>query len=198
MYPSPCNVALAMCRNIINFLSFMELKKLFIESTLRWREMVILVVALLYRVLALLLSLTIWNDKSCLLCRFLELSSILEPGRPPQTDKLAVLGDAIRVVNHLRAESQEFKETNEKLVEEIKSLKVGYIMHHSLWVKSLANLDTCPKSVTSDINTWPLVMCRCFIAGGAITATVLILDFPSLERVSVEVFFLSFQIDYGW
>ncbi|KAH7857597.1 hypothetical protein Vadar_014419 [Vaccinium darrowii] len=55
--------------------------------------------------------------------RFLELSSILEPGRPPQTDKLAVLGDAIRVVNHLRAESQEFKETNEKLVEEIKSLK---------------------------------------------------------------------------
>ncbi|CAL5392408.1 unnamed protein product [Camellia sinensis] len=55
--------------------------------------------------------------------RFVELSSILEPGRPPKTDKLAILGDAIRVLNQLRAESQEFKETNEKLLEEIKSLK---------------------------------------------------------------------------
>lgn len=54
------------------------------------------------------------------------MSSLLEPGRPPKNDKLAILGDAIRVVNQLRAESQEFKETNEKLVEEIKSLKVGY------------------------------------------------------------------------
>lgn len=55
--------------------------------------------------------------------RFVELSSTLEPGRPPKTDKLAILGDAIRVLNQLRAESQEFKETNEKLLEEIKSLK---------------------------------------------------------------------------
>ncbi|KAL6953976.1 hypothetical protein U1Q18_030236 [Sarracenia purpurea var. burkii] len=55
--------------------------------------------------------------------RFLDLSSILEHGRPPKTDKLAILGDAIRVLNQLRAESQEFKETNEKLLEEIKSLK---------------------------------------------------------------------------
>ncbi|XAR48988.1 hypothetical protein NMG60_11031994 [Bertholletia excelsa] len=55
--------------------------------------------------------------------RFLELSSVLEPGRPPKTDKFAILGDTIRVLNQLRAESQEFKETNEKLLEEIKSLK---------------------------------------------------------------------------
>ncbi|KAL6989869.1 hypothetical protein U1Q18_015620 [Sarracenia purpurea var. burkii] len=55
--------------------------------------------------------------------RFLELSSILEPGRPLKTDKLAILGDAIRIVNQLRAESQEFKETNEKLLEEIQNLK---------------------------------------------------------------------------
>lgn len=67
------------------------------------------------------------NDEWCLLCRFVELSSLLEPGRPPKNDKLAILGDAIRVVNQLRAESQEFKETNEKLAEEIKSLKVGYV-----------------------------------------------------------------------
>ncbi|KAG5560329.1 hypothetical protein RHGRI_003579 [Rhododendron griersonianum] len=62
-------------------------------------------------------------EKECPKKRFVELSSSLEPGRPPKNDKLAILGDAIRVVNQLRAESQEFKETNEKLVEEIKSLK---------------------------------------------------------------------------
>ncbi|XP_021899523.1 transcription factor bHLH104 isoform X2 [Carica papaya] len=55
--------------------------------------------------------------------RFLDLSSVLEPGRPAKTDKPAILDDAIRVLNQLRAESQELKETNEKLVEEIKSLK---------------------------------------------------------------------------
>ncbi|XP_057470602.1 transcription factor bHLH104-like [Actinidia eriantha] len=55
--------------------------------------------------------------------RFLELSSILEPEIPPQSDKFAILGDAIRVLNQLRVESQEFKETHEKLLEEIKALK---------------------------------------------------------------------------
>ena len=59
-------------------------------------------------------------------CRFLELSSVLEPGRPPKADKVAILGDAIRVLNQLRAESLEFRETNDKLLEEIKSLKVGW------------------------------------------------------------------------
>lgn len=55
--------------------------------------------------------------------RFLDLSCILEPGRPARTDKPAILDDAIRVLNQLRTESQELKETNEKLQEEIKSLK---------------------------------------------------------------------------
>ncbi|PSS34895.1 Transcription factor bHLH104 like [Actinidia chinensis var. chinensis] len=54
---------------------------------------------------------------------FLELSLILEPERPPKTDKFAILGNAIRVLNQLQAESQEFKETHEKLLEEIKALK---------------------------------------------------------------------------
>lgn len=57
-------------------------------------------------------------------CRFLDLSCVLEPGRPAKTDKPAILDDAIRVLNQLRAEAQELKEANEKLVEEIKSLKV--------------------------------------------------------------------------
>ncbi|XP_022858238.1 transcription factor bHLH34-like isoform X2 [Olea europaea var. sylvestris] len=56
--------------------------------------------------------------------RFSELCSLLEPDRPVKTDKLAILGDAIRVLNELKSESQEYKEMNEKLLEEIKTLKV--------------------------------------------------------------------------
>ncbi|KAK7268748.1 hypothetical protein RIF29_21456 [Crotalaria pallida] len=55
--------------------------------------------------------------------RFCDLSSVLEPGRPVKTDKLAILDDAVRVLNQLKAEAQELKETNEKLSEEIKCLK---------------------------------------------------------------------------
>ncbi|KAJ6689261.1 hypothetical protein OIU85_005643 [Salix viminalis] len=55
--------------------------------------------------------------------RFQDLSSILEPGRQAKTDKPAILDDAIRVLNQLKDEVQELKETNEKLLHEIKSLK---------------------------------------------------------------------------
>ncbi|XP_018842161.1 transcription factor bHLH104-like [Juglans regia] len=55
--------------------------------------------------------------------RFLELSSVLDPGRTVKTDKHAILDDAIRILNQLRSESQELKETNEKLLGEILSLK---------------------------------------------------------------------------
>ncbi|XP_010532633.1 PREDICTED: transcription factor bHLH104 [Tarenaya hassleriana] len=55
--------------------------------------------------------------------RFMDLSSVLEPGRPPKTDKPTILDDAIRVLNQLRSEAQELKETNQKLLEEIKCLK---------------------------------------------------------------------------
>ncbi|XWS13828.1 hypothetical protein CRYUN_Cryun36dG0072000 [Craigia yunnanensis] len=55
--------------------------------------------------------------------RFLDLSSILEPGRPARTDKSVILDDAVRVLTQLGTETQELKETNEKLLEEIKSLK---------------------------------------------------------------------------
>ncbi|KAG9143052.1 hypothetical protein Leryth_006320 [Lithospermum erythrorhizon] len=54
---------------------------------------------------------------------FSELCAVLEPGRPSRTDKLVILGDAIRVLKELKSESQEYKETNEKLLEEIKTLK---------------------------------------------------------------------------
>ncbi|KAF3485921.1 hypothetical protein F2Q69_00053703, partial [Brassica cretica] len=40
-----------------------------------------------------------------------------------KTDKPAILDDAIRVMNQLRGEAYELKETNQKLLEEIKTLK---------------------------------------------------------------------------
>ncbi|KZV43839.1 hypothetical protein F511_18896 [Dorcoceras hygrometricum] len=55
--------------------------------------------------------------------RFAELSAILEPGRPVKTDKLAILGDTIKILSQLKTESQEYSEMNEKLLEEIRTLK---------------------------------------------------------------------------
>lgn len=57
------------------------------------------------------------NDK------FMELGSILEPGRPPKTDKAAILIDAVRMVTQLRSEAQKLKDTNSSLQEKIKELK---------------------------------------------------------------------------
>ncbi|XP_047332077.1 transcription factor ILR3-like isoform X2 [Impatiens glandulifera] len=55
--------------------------------------------------------------------RFIELCSTLEPGKPPKTDKIAILSDAVRVVSSLRSETQKLRETNEDLIEKIKELK---------------------------------------------------------------------------
>ena len=56
--------------------------------------------------------------------RFMELGSILEPGRPPKTDKAAILIDAVRMVTQLRGEAQKLKDSNSSLQERIKELKV--------------------------------------------------------------------------
>ncbi|XP_023747912.1 transcription factor ILR3 [Lactuca sativa] len=57
------------------------------------------------------------NDK------FLELASILEPGRPPKIDKAAILVDAVRTVTQLRKEAQKLKDSSSDLQEKIKELK---------------------------------------------------------------------------
>ncbi|KAJ0044402.1 hypothetical protein Pint_04306 [Pistacia integerrima] len=59
------------------------------------------------------------NDK------FVELGSILEPGRPPKTDKAAILIDAVRLVTQLRGEAQKLKDSNSSLQEKIKELKAS-------------------------------------------------------------------------
>ncbi|XP_057739435.1 transcription factor ILR3-like [Arachis stenosperma] len=55
--------------------------------------------------------------------RFLELGSILDPGRPPKTDKAAILSDAVQLVLQLRGEAQKLKESTENLQEKINELK---------------------------------------------------------------------------
>ncbi|KAI3768926.1 hypothetical protein L6452_00022 [Arctium lappa] len=57
------------------------------------------------------------NDK------FVELASILEPGRPPKIDKAAILVDAVRMVTQLRREAQKLKDSSLELQEKIKELK---------------------------------------------------------------------------
>ncbi|KAI3504448.1 hypothetical protein L1887_25921 [Cichorium endivia] len=57
------------------------------------------------------------NDK------FVELASILEPGRSPKTDKSAILVDAVRMVTQLRTEAKKLKDSNLELQEKIKELK---------------------------------------------------------------------------
>ena len=56
--------------------------------------------------------------------RFVELASILEPGRPPKIDKAAILVDAVRMVTQLRKEAQKLKDSSSDLQEKIKELKV--------------------------------------------------------------------------
>lgn len=56
--------------------------------------------------------------------RFTELCSILDPGKPPKTDKFAILGDATRLLNHLRNEAKKIEESNEALHDAIKNMKV--------------------------------------------------------------------------
>lgn len=59
--------------------------------------------------------------------RFVELSSVLEPGRPPKSDKAMILSDAARALVQLRSDVQQLKEANEKFQETIKDLKVCYL-----------------------------------------------------------------------
>ncbi|CAN1222210.1 Transcription factor ILR3 [Linum grandiflorum] len=55
--------------------------------------------------------------------RFLELSAIIDPARPPKSDKSAILADAARMVSQLRGEADKLKETNASLQEKITELK---------------------------------------------------------------------------
>lgn len=55
--------------------------------------------------------------------RFVELSAVLEPDKPPKTDKASILRDAARIISQLRAETLHFKDTNIQLQDTIRELK---------------------------------------------------------------------------
>jgi hypothetical protein len=56
--------------------------------------------------------------------RFLELSSVINPDKQAKLDKANILSDAARLLAELRGEAEKLKESNEKLRETIKDLKV--------------------------------------------------------------------------
>ncbi|KAJ7946849.1 transcription factor ILR3 [Quillaja saponaria] len=63
------------------------------------------------------------GSKTCREKMFLELGSILDPGRPPKMDKTVILGDAVHMLSQLRDEAQKLKESSENLQERINELK---------------------------------------------------------------------------
>lgn len=67
---------------------------------------------------------TYFNIGFCLISRFQELSSVLEPEKPPKTDKVVILNDAVNMVIQLRKEAQRLQESCDKLQENVKELKV--------------------------------------------------------------------------
>lgn len=68
----------------------------------------------------------------------MELSSALEPGRPPKSDKATILCDAVRMLSQLRAEAQELKESNHQLREAIKDLKVRLFVQMRFYRSTLS------------------------------------------------------------
>lgn len=56
--------------------------------------------------------------------RFLELGSVLDPGKPLKVNKEAILSDATRMVIQLRDDAQKLKDSNESLQAKIEELKV--------------------------------------------------------------------------
>lgn len=75
--------------------------------------------------------------------RFVELGSILEPGRPPKTDKAAILIDAVRMVTQLRGEAQKLKASNSSLQEKIKELKVRPQLYTVIFFRRWKDLLEC-------------------------------------------------------
>lgn len=59
--------------------------------------------------------------------RFMDLSAVLEPDKPPKTDKASILRDAARILGQLRMETQQLKDANHQLQETIKELKAEKI-----------------------------------------------------------------------
>ncbi|KAK9269445.1 hypothetical protein L1049_001219 [Liquidambar formosana] len=102
---------------------------------------------------------TVCTEMGCKRKRFLDLSSVLEPGKPAKTDKSAILSDAIHVLNQLRTEAEELKDKNEKLQEDIKSLKGKFYPDDSCKKK----MKTFVHALKKELN-YPIVLMKSFIS----------------------------------
>ncbi len=58
------------------------------------------------------------------------MSAVLEPGRPPKTDKATILNDAVRILVQLRSEAQQLQDSNNQLRDAIKELKVQLLLEN--------------------------------------------------------------------
>lgn len=53
--------------------------------------------------------------KGTVLCRFTELAKLVDPSNEPKTDKLSILGEAIRYVQQTQVENSQLKQLNKFL-----------------------------------------------------------------------------------
>jgi hypothetical protein len=81
---------------------------------------------ILFLFLSLSLSASLSDVDFCIILRFMELGSILDPGKTPKMDKAVILGDAVRMLTQLRDEAQKLKESKKIMQEKINELKVPF------------------------------------------------------------------------
>nr|XP_023895915.1 transcription factor ILR3-like [Quercus suber]POE56833.1 transcription factor ilr3 [Quercus suber] len=119
--------------------------------------------------------------------RFLELGSILDPGRPPKTDKAAILADAFRMVTQLRSKAQKLKESNEDLQVKIKELKAEKNELRDEKQRLKADKDKLEQQVKATITpqgflAHPTAMSTAFAAQGQVSSNKLIpfVGYPSI------------------
>lgn len=75
--------------------------------------------------------------------RFAELCLLLDPGKPPKSDKIEILRYATRLLSQLRNEDKNLKEANESLKDSIKNMKVTDL---SRLLPCMANIIFCTYS----------------------------------------------------
>ncbi|PHT76491.1 Transcription factor ILR3 [Capsicum annuum] len=132
--------------------------------------------------------------------RFLELSSVLDPGRPPKTEKVAILSDAQRMLIELRTETQKLKESNEELQEKIKELKAEKkeLRDEKQRLKEeKENLEYQVKSLASKSGflSHPSAMGAAFTAQGQVAAGNKLMPFIGYPSVAMWQFMQPAVVD---
>ncbi|KAF3622606.1 Transcription factor ILR3 [Capsicum annuum] len=134
------------------------------------------------------------------LVRFLELSSVLDPGRPPKTEKVAILSNAQRMLIELRTETQKLKESNEELQEKIKELKAekNELRDEKQRLKEeKENLEYQVKSLASKSGflSHPSAMGAAFTAQGQVAAGNKLMPFIGYPSVAMWQFMQPAVVD---